>query len=80
DNTPISYWGAAAVQWVKPKAEITATGAISTHTTPQGDLFNVRIMSTPFYLRNRPSGSLCVLAGASTMTRITRSSTGGVAA
>lgn len=29
---PISYWGAAAFQWVNPKAWVMAVGAISTYT------------------------------------------------
>ena len=29
---PLSYWGAAAFQWVNPKAWVMAVGAISTYT------------------------------------------------
>ncbi|MGO4323714.1 LysE family translocator [Pseudomonas brassicacearum] len=63
DNTPISYWGAAAFQWVNPKAWIMAIGAISTYTPLQGYFFNVLVIAAVFALINLPSVSLWVVCG-----------------
>ncbi|WP_410966870.1 LysE family translocator, partial [Salmonella sp. SAL04277] len=45
---PLSYWGAAAFQWVNPKAWVMAVGAISTYTPLQGYFTNVVVISTVF--------------------------------
>ena len=63
DSTPISYWGAAAFQWVNPKAWIMAIGAISTYTPLQGYFFNVVGIAAGFALINLPSVSLWVVCG-----------------
>lgn len=63
ENTPISYWGAAAFQWVNPKAWIMAIGAISTYTPLQGYFFNVVVIAAVFALINLPSVSLWVVCG-----------------
>ena len=63
DNTPISYWGAAAFQWVNPKAWIMAIGAISPYTPLQGYFFNVLVIAAVFALINLPSVSLWVVCG-----------------
>ncbi|WP_413791894.1 MULTISPECIES: LysE family translocator [unclassified Pseudomonas] len=63
NNTPISYWGAAAFQWVNPKAWIMAIGAISTYTPLQGYFFNVLVIAAVFALINLPSVSLWVVCG-----------------
>lgn len=63
ENTPISYWGAAAFQWVNPKAWIMAIGAISTYTPLQGYFFNVFVIASVFALINLPSVSLWVVCG-----------------
>ncbi|TWC06617.1 MULTISPECIES: LysE family translocator [unclassified Pseudomonas] len=62
-RTPISYWGAAAFQWVNPKAWIMAIGAISTYTPLQGYFFNVVVIAAVFALINLPSVSLWVVCG-----------------
>ena len=48
NHAPISYWGAAAFQWVNPKAWIMAIGAISTYTPLQGYFFNVVVIAAVF--------------------------------
>ncbi|MGN8343637.1 LysE family translocator [Pseudomonas sp. SMV71] len=63
DHTPISYWGAAAFQWVNPKAWIMAIGAISTYTPLQGYFVNVVVIAAVFALINLPSVSLWVVCG-----------------
>ena len=42
---PLGFWGAAAFQWVNPKAWVMAVGAITTYTPAQGYLFNVIVIS-----------------------------------
>ena len=63
EHKPISYWGAAAFQWVNPKAWIMAIGAISTYTPLQGYFFNVVVIAAVFALINLPSVSLWVVCG-----------------
>ena len=52
---PISYLGAAAFQWVNPKAWIMAIGAISTYTPMQGYFTNVVVIAAVFAIINLPS-------------------------
>jgi len=52
---PLGFWGAAAFQWVNPKAWVMAIGAISTYTPLQGYFVNVVIIATLFALINAPS-------------------------
>jgi len=52
---PISYLGAAAFQWVNPKAWIMAIGAISTYTPMQGYFTNVIVIAAVFAIINLPS-------------------------
>ncbi|CAN7627532.1 LysE family translocator [Pseudomonas sp. LjRoot277] len=67
ENKPISYLGAAAFQWVNPKAWIMAIGAISTYTPMQGYFTNVIVIAAVFALINLPSVS--VWAGCGTLLR-----------
>jgi threonine/homoserine/homoserine lactone efflux protein len=60
---PISYWGAAAFQWVNPKAWIMAIGAISTYTPLQGYFTNVIVIAAVFALINLPSVSVWAACG-----------------
>lgn len=60
---PMNFWGAAAFQWVNPKAWIMAIGAISTYTPLEGYFFNVLVISGVFALINLPSVSLWVVCG-----------------
>ncbi|MHC8306645.1 LysE family translocator [Pseudomonas sp. PB3P13] len=63
DATPISYLGAAAFQWVNPKAWIMAIGAISTYTPMQGYFTNVIVIAAVFALINLPSVSVWAACG-----------------
>ncbi|MGF6331727.1 threonine/homoserine/homoserine lactone efflux protein [Pseudomonas sp. BS3782 TE3695] len=67
EGRPISYLGAAAFQWVNPKAWIMAIGAISTYTPMQGYFTNVIVIAAVFALINLPSVS--VWAGCGTLLR-----------
>ncbi|PQP03396.1 lysine transporter LysE [Pseudomonas frederiksbergensis] len=67
EGKPISYLGAAAFQWVNPKAWIMASGAISTYTPMQGYFTNVIVIAAVFALINLPS--VGVWAGCGTLLR-----------
>ena len=60
---PISYLGAAAFQWVNPKAWIMAIGAISTYTPMQGYFYNVVVIAAVFAIINLPSVGLWAACG-----------------
>lgn len=64
---PMTFLGAAAFQWVNPKAWIMAIGAISTYTPMQGYFTNVIVIAAVFALINLPSVS--VWAGCGTLLR-----------
>ncbi|MGF6399437.1 threonine/homoserine/homoserine lactone efflux protein [Pseudomonas frederiksbergensis] len=67
EGKPISYLGAAAFQWVNPKAWIMAIGAISTYTPMQGYFTNVIVIAAVFALINLPS--VGVWTGCGTLLR-----------
>lgn len=60
---PISYLGAAAFQWVNPKAWIMAIGAISTYTPMQGYFTNVLVIAAIFAIINLPSVGIWAACG-----------------
>ncbi|MBI6897503.1 LysE family translocator [Pseudomonas putida] len=60
---PLGFWGAAAFQWVNPKAWVMAIGAITTYTPAQGYVFNVIVIATVFALVNLPSVGIWVMFG-----------------
>jgi threonine/homoserine/homoserine lactone efflux protein len=60
---PISYLGAAAFQWVNPKAWIMAIGAISTYTPMQGYFTNVIVIAAVFAVINLPSVGVWAACG-----------------
>lgn len=60
---PISYLGAAAFQWINPKAWIMAIGAISTYTPMQGYFYNVVVIAAVFAIINLPSVGLWAACG-----------------
>ncbi|MFK3793235.1 LysE family translocator [Pseudomonas piscis] len=60
---PLGYWGAAAFQWVNPKAWVMAVGAISTYTPLQGYFTNVLLIAAVFALINAPTVSLWAACG-----------------
>lgn len=63
ESKPITYLGAAAFQWVNPKAWIMAIGAISTYTPLQGYFTNVIVIAAVFALINLPSVSVWAACG-----------------
>lgn len=60
---PLTFWAAAAFQWVNPKAWVMAVGAISTYTPLQGYFFNVVVISVLFTLINAPTISVWIFFG-----------------
>lgn len=65
---PMSFLGAAAFQWVNPKAWIMAIGAITTYAPAQGYLVNVFVIASLFALINLPSVALWVSCGSALRT------------
>ncbi|MCY1392959.1 Cysteine/O-acetylserine efflux protein [compost metagenome] len=66
-SQPLGFWGAAAFQWVNPKAWVMAIGAITTYTPSQGYFVNVFIIALVFAIINLPS--VCVWAGCGSALR-----------
>lgn len=65
-HTHASLWasgGAAAFQWVNPKAWVMAVGAITTYTPAQGYVLNVIVIAALFALVNLPSVGIWVMFG-----------------
>ncbi|MBF8743214.1 LysE family translocator [Pseudomonas guariconensis] len=60
---PLGFWGAAAFQWVNPKAWVMAVGAITTYTPAQGYVLNVIVIAALFALVNLPSVGIWVMFG-----------------
>jgi threonine/homoserine/homoserine lactone efflux protein len=52
---PMTFLGAAAFQWVNPKAWIMAVSAIATYTLPQNYLWTLLLVSLVFVAVNIPS-------------------------
>jgi len=67
DSTPMTFLGAAAFQWVNPKAWVMAVGAITTYVPAQGYVYNVMVIAAVFALVNLPS--VCVWAGFGSVLR-----------
>jgi len=59
----MGFWGAAAFQWVNPKAWVMAVGAITTYTPAQGYVMNVIVVAAVFALVNLPSVGVWVMCG-----------------
>jgi len=51
---PMTFLGAAAFQWVNPKAWIMVVGAISTYLSPAGSWMQVALLTTIYVLVNLP--------------------------
>lgn len=60
---PMTFLGAAAFQWVNPKAWVMAVGAITTYTPAQGYVVNVIVIAAVFALVNLPSVGIWVMFG-----------------
>jgi threonine/homoserine/homoserine lactone efflux protein len=64
---PMTFWQAAAFQWVNPKAWILVVGAVSTYAPRDGFAPNVAVLAVLLVLVNAPS--ICVWAAFGTMLR-----------
>jgi threonine/homoserine/homoserine lactone efflux protein len=64
---PMTFWQAAAFQWVNPKAWILVVGAVSTYAPRDGFALNVAVLAVLLGLVNAPSVS--VWAGFGVMLR-----------
>ncbi|WP_397452432.1 LysE family translocator [Pseudomonas sp. NA-150] len=67
NTRPQSYWGAAAFQWVNPKAWVMAVGAISAYTPLENYFTNVVIIAAVFGLMCAPTS--CIWAGFGSLLR-----------
>ena len=54
DKRPMSFLGAAAFQWLNPKAWIMALGAITTYVPPQATFTAVVVLATVLAVVNTP--------------------------
>lgn len=64
---PMTFWQAAAFQWINPKAWIMVVGAVSTYAPRDGFGQNVAVLAVLLGLVNVPS--ICVWAGFGTALR-----------
>lgn len=60
---PMSFWGAAAFQWVNPKAWIMAVGAFSTYVPASSGVVAIACVAVLFAAINLPSVSAWALFG-----------------
>jgi threonine/homoserine/homoserine lactone efflux protein len=63
-GTPLSFLGAAAFQWVNPKAWVMAVTAMATYTDPNQYLVTVVVVTLIFGAVNIPSVSTWAVFGA----------------
>lgn len=75
---PMTFWQAAAFQWVNPKAWIMVVGAVSTYAPRDGCIRNVVTMAVLLGLVN--VASICVWAGGGAALRPLLSNPGRVRA
>jgi threonine/homoserine/homoserine lactone efflux protein len=61
--TPMSFWGAAAFQWINPKAWIMAVGAFSTYVPPSNGWVAIVCVAALFAIINLPSVGIWALFG-----------------
>lgn len=64
---PMTFWQAAAFQWVNPKAWIMVVGAVSTYAPRDAYGRNVVVLAVLLGLVNAPS--ICIWAGFGTVLR-----------
>ncbi|MGL4439316.1 MAG: LysE family translocator [Bosea sp. (in: a-proteobacteria)] len=62
-GSPMTFVGAAAFQWVNPKAWVMAVSAMATYTTPSQYLFSVILVTLIFGAVNIPSVSTWTVFG-----------------
>ena len=63
-ETPLGFWGAAAFQWVNPKAWVMTLGFFGNYLPSQVDVWLVAAASLLFSLVNLPSIALWAVMGA----------------
>jgi threonine/homoserine/homoserine lactone efflux protein len=63
-DRPLGFWGAAAFQWVNPKAWAMAVGAFSTYVPANSGVAMIIGIAALFVLINGPSVSVWALCGA----------------
>ena len=68
NSRPMTFWSAAAFQWVNPKAWVMAVGAFSTYVPATSGVLIVAFIATLFAIINAPSVGIWALFG-STMRR-----------
>lgn len=68
NSRPMTFWGAAAFQWVNPKAWVMAVGAFSTYVPATSGVLIVAFIAALFAIINAPSVGIWALFG-STMRR-----------
>ncbi len=64
---PMTFWQAAAFQWVNPKAWVLIVGGVSTYAPRDGFARNVTVLAVLFGVVMAPS--MCVWAGGGTALR-----------
>ncbi|WID96944.1 LysE family translocator [Bosea vestrisii] len=62
-SKPMSFWQAAAFQWVNPKAWVMAIGAIATYTPANGGLGMILLVAVLFAVVNAPTVALWAAFG-----------------
>ena len=65
---PLGFWGAAAFQWINPKAWLMSIGLISAYLPPQPSMLLVAAASILLGIVNFPCISVWALAGQSLRT------------
>jgi threonine/homoserine/homoserine lactone efflux protein len=60
---PMSFWSAAAFQWINPKAWVMTVGAAVTYSNPQAVMASVLLIVVVFWAVNLPCISVWVLFG-----------------
>jgi len=60
---PIGFLGAAAFQWVNPKAWIMCIGAVAAYAPPEGYVANLAIVAGTYLLVGLPSNLVWALGG-----------------
>ncbi|MDC8784952.1 LysE family translocator [Roseateles koreensis] len=63
-SRPMSFWGAAAFQWVNPKAWMMALGAVAGFIGPHGGVWAVLVLGALCAAVNLPCVSLWAFGGA----------------
>ena len=66
-SRPLTFWQAAAFQWINPKAWIMVVGAVTAYAPREGFTRNVLALAAVLALVNAPS--ICIWAGGGSLLR-----------